>query len=134
VLRSMKLNYGAVGTEIHMRYQPGIFVPLQVSTSGDPMVAAAKAERTFLELLRKYIGQNRYVSTSEGKSFAPFIFAKEAALQGVNKSALKEAMERLLAKGTIENAPHGAPSKKMFRLYVSPAGVPTPANAIPAPC
>lgn len=138
VLSVEKLNYGRLGLEISMRWQSGVFVPMTIGPTGDPMVAAAKAERVFLDLLRKFIGQNRYVSTSEGKSYAPFIFAKEAALHGVNKSALKEAMERLLAKGTVENAPHGAPSKKMYRLYVSPdgvpAGVPTPANAMPAAC
>jgi len=119
VLSVEKLNYGRVGLEISMRWQAGVFVPVSIGPNGDPMVAAAKAERVFVELLRKYIAQNRYVSTSEGKSSAPFIFAKEAAVQGISKSALKDAMERLLAKGTIENAPHGAPSKKMFRLYVS---------------
>ncbi len=102
-----------------MRWQSGVFVPVSVGPTGDPMVAAAKAERVFLELLRKYIAQNRYVSISNGKSSAPFIFAKEAAVQGVSKHALTEAMECLLKKGTIENAPHGAPSKKMFRLYVN---------------
>lgn len=125
VLRSMKSNYGRIGDEIVVRWQRGIFAPdAVVSVGGDPVSVAAKAERVFVELLRKYIAQNRYVSVSEGKSSAPFIFAKDAALQGVNKKELKAAMERLLVRGVIENAPYGAPSKKMFRLYVS-ADAPT---------
>jgi RecA-family ATPase len=117
VLRVMKSNYGRVGAEIRMRYQRGVFVPEAVS-GGDPLAIQVKAERVFLQLLAKYAGQNRYVSTSEGKSYAPFIFASDAAKEGVNKAALKAAMERLLEKGTIENAPYGAPSKKQFRLYI----------------
>jgi RecA-family ATPase len=124
-----KLNYGRVGLEIPMRWQSGVLVPMSVGPTGDPMVAAAKADRVFVELLRKYMGQNQYVSMSTGKSFAPFIFAKDAAVQGVNKAALTEAMKRLVDAGTIENAPHGAASKKMFRLYVAPTSLPTPANA-----
>ena len=57
------------------------------------------------------------MSTSEGKSYAPFVFKDDAAKHGVNKATLKAAMERLLEKGTIENRPFGAPSKKQFRLY-----------------
>jgi RecA-family ATPase len=119
VLRSMKSNYGRVGDEINMRWQRGMFAPDRLTAGGDPMVAAARAERVFTELLKKYIGQNRYVSTSEGKSYAPFIFRSDAAKEGVTKKELQIAMEQLLAKGTIENAPHGAPSKKMYRLYVN---------------
>ena len=86
------------------------------NSGGDPLATAAEAERVFIDLLKKYIGQNRYVSTSLGKSYAPAIFATDAAKEGVNKGALKAAMERLLEKGAIENAPHGSPSKKQFRL------------------
>src|SRR5258708_23701028 len=43
------------------RSQAGVFVPVSIGPTGDPMVAAAKAERVFVELLRKYIAQNRYV-------------------------------------------------------------------------
>jgi RecA-family ATPase len=131
VLRSMKSNYGRVGDEIVVRYRSGVFAPDHVTAgSGDPMATSAKADRVFLELLRKYLDQNRHVSTSEGKSYAPFIFQRDAALQGVSKRALKDAMERLLASGKIENAPHGAPSKKMYRLYVAAA---SPANALLTP-
>jgi RecA-family ATPase len=119
VLRSMKMNYGAVGNEIHMRYRQGVFVPVTTSMGGgDPLVASAKADKVFIELLTKYAAQNRYVSISEGKSYAPHVFKADAAKEGVNKVALKAAMERLLEKGAIENAPHGAPSKKQFRLFV----------------
>jgi RecA-family ATPase len=128
VLRSMKMNYGSVGAEIRMRWRAGIFVPeADGHAGGDPIVTAAKAERVFIELLVKFAQQNRYVSVSEGKSYAPFVFASEAAKHGISKRALKEAMERLIDRNRIENASYGAPSKKMFRLYV--IDLPTPANA-----
>jgi len=109
---------GPDGTEIRIRYREGVLAPDGTSTSGDPLVKAAKAEKVFIELLAKYSGQNAYVSQREGKSYAPYVFAKDAAVEGVNKTALKAAMERLLEKGVIENAPYGAPSKNQFRLYV----------------
>lgn len=119
VLSVMKANYGPQDGEIPLRWVDGCYIvdTPRMMSSGDPLVSSAKAERVFLELLAKYIGQNRYVSPSEGKSYAPFIFAKDAAAEGVNKAALKAAMERLLADGRIENAPYGAPSKKQFKLY-----------------
>jgi RecA-family ATPase len=121
VLSVMKANYGPQDGEIPLRYVQGCYMvdTTRLTGGGDPLATAAKAERVFLELLKKYIGQNRHVSTSEGKSYAPFVFAADAAKEGVNKAALKAAMERLLDAKKIENAPHGAPSKKMFRLYVN---------------
>jgi RecA-family ATPase len=131
-LSLMKSNYSQKGTEITLRYRAGMFVPQ--STGADPVMASYKVDRLFLELLAKYIGQNRYVSVSEGKSYAPAVFASEGAKQGVSKAALKESMHRLIDSGQIENAPHGAPSKKQYRLFPTAANggngrVPTPANA-----
>ena len=123
LLQVMKANYGPQDGEIPLRYVEGCYIvdTTRLSNSGgDPLATAAKAERVFIDLLKKYIGQNRYVSTSLGKSYAPAIFATDAAKEGVNKGALKAAMERLLEKGAIENAPHGSPSKKQFRLYPKP--------------
>jgi RecA-family ATPase len=130
VLSVGKSNYGRVGLEIRMQWRVGIFASTGGS-GGDPMVSAIKAERVFLELLAKYAAQNRHVSVSEGKSYAPFVFRNDAAREGVSKHALKEAMERLINLKKIENAPYGAPSKKMFRLYV--IDLPTPANGMPTP-
>ncbi len=152
VLSVMKANYGPQDGEIPLRYVEGCYMLDTTRLSnggGDPMIANAKAKKVFLDLLKTFIGQNRYVSVSEGKSYAPAVFASEAAKQGVNKPALKAAMERLLDSGKIENAPHGAPSKKQYRLFPAtgndlptPAngmltacqrGVPTPANGLPTP-
>ena len=138
VLSVMKANYGPQDGEIPLRYVEGCYMldTTRLSANGaDPIAMAAKADRVFLDLLKSFIGQNRYVSVSEGKSYAPHVFAADAARQGVNKTALKAAMERLLEKGAIENAPYGAPSKKMYRLYPvekEPASdLPTPANGVP---
>jgi RecA-family ATPase len=121
VLSVKKANYGPQDGEIPLRYVDAGAYMLDTTrlanSGGDPMVADYKAEKVFLELLKKYIGQNRYVSTSEGKSYAPAVLASDAATEGVNKKQLKSAMERLLEKGKVENAPHGAPSKKQFRLF-----------------
>jgi RecA-family ATPase len=129
VLQIMKANYGPQDGEIPLRYVNGCYMldtTRLAPGGGDPIATAAKAENVFLELLNLYLGQNRYVSTSEGKSYAPSVFAAEGSKRGVGKVALKAAMDRLLAKGRIENAPWGAPSKKMYRLYPAQNG---PASA-----
>jgi hypothetical protein len=108
--------------KIELRYQNGCYrLGWHEATMGDPMAKAARADRVFLELLRKHIAQNNHVSVHErGGCYAPKIFAAEAAKQGVTRIELKEAMQRLIDSNKIENAPFGAVSRKQYRLYVNP--------------
>lgn len=118
VLQIGKSNYGRVGLEIPMRWRNGVFVPL-AATEGDPIATAARADRVFLDLLSRYENQDRQVSVSPGHNYAPTLFADEARAQGVNKRALKEAMERLLDSGRIHVDKVGPPSRQTKRLVVS---------------
>jgi hypothetical protein len=121
VLRTKKLNYGPQGGEIELRYQNGCYRLGFQESMGDPMAKAARADRVFLELLRKHLKQNNHVSVQQkGSCYAPAVFAVEAAKQGVTRAELKEAMQRLIDSNTIENAPFGARSRNQFRLYVNP--------------
>jgi RecA-family ATPase len=121
VLRTKKLNYGPQGGEIELRYQNGCYALGFQESMADPLAKAARADRVFLELLRKHLKQNNHVSVQKkGSCFAPAVFAAEAAKQGVSRADLKEAMQRLIDSNTIENAPFGARSRNQFRLYVNP--------------
>jgi hypothetical protein len=116
VLQVGKLNYGRVGLEIPMRWKDGVFVPER--DSGDPMASLWKAERVFLDQLAKHKERNSYVTISHSSPlYAPRVFSFDAKKEGVTMTSLKDAMQRLLEKKRIENAPFGALSKNQFRLY-----------------
>jgi RecA-family ATPase len=119
VLRVGKSNYGRVGLEIPMRWRNGVFVADKVTTGGDPMAAAAKADRVFLELLAKARTQNIEVHVKTGRGYAPEEFKRDASQQCVSKTDLAAAMKRLLDAGKIENAPFGPPSRIRYRLQLA---------------
>jgi hypothetical protein len=50
-------------------------------SSLDQAAREAKAEEVFLDLLRSFTGQNRYVSDKTSPAYAPALFAKEARRQ-----------------------------------------------------
>jgi hypothetical protein len=72
-------------------------------------VIEARAEDVFLELLRRFTAENRYVSSSLGPTYAPALFAKEdtARKAGVNSIGLATAMRRLFEAQKIRNESHG---------------------------
>lgn len=119
VLTSMKMNYGSVGNKIEMRWRSGVFVPAYTaSAGGDPMMAIARADRVFLELLAKAREQNRNVHLSTGRGYAPNEFKRDASIQGVTHSELEGAMKRLMDTKKIENVMYGSPSRGTFRLQI----------------
>jgi RecA-family ATPase len=124
VLRSMKMNYGNVGNEIHMRWRAGVFVTESGGAVGpDPLVQGWKAERVFLDLLDKANERNTFVNTSrQANNYAHKVFATDALKQGVKKRELVDAMHRLLDGGKIENAPYGPTSRTVYRLHEPKAG------------
>jgi RecA-family ATPase len=116
ILRVQKANYARVGSEIAMRWRDGVFVPDGLTVGCDQPTKDARADKVFLELLDTFTAQNRPVSVSTGKNFAPHVFKKEASAQGVSKRELERAMERLLKSERISNVPYGALSRGTHRL------------------
>lgn len=57
------------------------------------MAATAKAERVFLNLLRMFTEQGRRVNANGGPTYAPKQFAENSDAEGLNKRALKGAMD-----------------------------------------
>lgn len=71
VLRVTKANYGPTGQELRLRWSDGCFI-LDGPTGGlEKLVAEAKVDRAFLDLLASYNAQGRDVSDSPGSNFAP---------------------------------------------------------------
>jgi archaellum biogenesis ATPase FlaH len=68
VLEVCKSNYGRIGLQIPMRWRSGAFV---ATGCGDPILAASKADRVFLELLEKSRSQNINVHVQPGRAMRP---------------------------------------------------------------
>jgi RecA-family ATPase len=117
-LEFKKNQYGPTCEAIALRYQHGLFLPLPGMSSLDQAAREAKAEEVFLELLRAFTNQNRYVSDKTSPSYAPALFAKEVAAKaaGMTSSSLAAAMRRLFTAGKIWNEPCGKPSRPQYRI------------------
>ena len=126
VLSVNKINYGPMGGEIRLRWRNGVFIVDSDATPGSVARAAseAEAETLFLKLLTIYEAQNRAVSSSPGKSYAPTTFAKDPGARGFGKTALETAMMRLFNGARIRVEQSGPPSKRRSRLV--PAKKPDP--------
>jgi RecA-family ATPase len=117
VLRGMKSNYGRTGDAIKLRWVNGVFVAEGQPTGLDRMVADAKADRLFLELLGATYQRGEWVSSAPNvRNFAPRRFAEHPQADGLGKKAFQAAMERMLHAGRIKAETYGRPSEPRFRL------------------
>src|SRR5262245_14410454 len=71
-----KNQYGAMAENIPLRWQDGMFLPIDGATF-NRAEQEVRADEVFLELLRRFSTENRYVSSSQGPTYAPALFAKE---------------------------------------------------------
>jgi RecA-family ATPase len=113
-----KNNYGPISESILLRYQDGMFLPVQGTTTLDRMAQEQEAEHIFLDLLRRFTAQNRNASEKHGPSYAPAHFAKEeeAKRAGLKSKDLEAAMRRLFTADKIWNEPYGPPSRRNYRI------------------
>ena len=119
LLRVMKANYGPAGQELRLRWRNGLFV-LDGSGGGvDRLIADAKAERVFLDLLAAFAAQGRHVSPKISNTYAPAVFEKHPNAEGVTRKAFASAMERLLTARRIRVDTIGPPSRLCSKLSIS---------------
>jgi phage/plasmid primase-like uncharacterized protein/RecA-family ATPase len=113
----MKNNYGPISERITLRYQRGLFVPIERATF-DAAARAAMAEMVFLTILRRFERQHRYVSARSGPSYAPAEFAeeREAKDAACGKKDLERAMRDLLRAEKVRQEQYGKPSNRHYRL------------------
>jgi RecA-family ATPase len=122
-LEFKKNQYGPKGEGIILRYQHGLFLPDGAISSLDQVARKAKAEEVFLDILRRFSGQDRNVSNKPtARNYAPTEFAgqKEAKEQRLRKSELEQAMWDLTSANKISLEQYGKPSKDLRRLAVKP--------------
>lgn len=117
ILRTMKANRAASGGQIVLRYDAGLFVCEQESTI-DARDAAHHAQRVFLALLEQFTKESRHVCASPGTTYAPAAFSKHPNAQGVTRSNLERAMNRLLECRRIRVEETGPPSRRRTHLVI----------------
>jgi RecA-family ATPase len=115
-----KNNYGPVSESIVLRYQNGLFLPVAGQSSLEKVALESMADDVFLDLLARFAKENRNVSASPSKTYAPSVFVKEdeARKAGLTGKQLEAAMRRLFKADKIWNEPDGPPSKKRYRVAV----------------
>jgi RecA-family ATPase len=116
----MKNQYGKKDESIVLQYANGMFRPVPGIWSLDKVAQEGKAEEVFFDLLRRLTRENRFVSHSPGRTYAPAIFQREdeAKEAGVDKKQLETAMRRLFKAGKIWTEQYGRPSRPHYRLAV----------------
>lgn len=119
VLSTKKANYGRTGGGISMTWKDGFFATHEPEGGLDRMVSSAKAERVFMELLRTFTEQGRWVNSGGGQTYAPSVFADHPNAEGISKRRFRGTMESLLARGMIRVEEHGPPSKRRHFLRVA---------------
>jgi RecA-family ATPase len=123
----MKSNYSPIAASVTLQWkgvgQAGVYVPVSSGSGGlDKVAADAKADQVFLELLRRYTEQGREVSHKAGPSYAPALFAQEAAAHKIasknkaRKEALAAAMNRLFEGKKIKTESYGRPSRPYNKI------------------
>jgi hypothetical protein len=99
-----KNQYGPAVASTFVRYQNGLFLPVDGVHTMDAAERANKADRVFIQLLLRWTEQGRKVSANPNPSnYAPTNFARQPEAEGLTAKDLTAAMERLLRDKLIEN-------------------------------
>jgi RecA-family ATPase len=121
ILETMKANYGAVGQQIRLTWEHGIFVEVG-RTSADPAhkhAAETAVDDLFLKLLAEFLAQGRDISPNpKSQHFAPLAFSKTAEGKSHRKAGFVAAMERLFQYGRIRVAKSNGPPSKQIDIIV----------------
>jgi RecA-family ATPase len=114
-----KNQYGPLGETILVRYRQGLFLPEPGMAGLDKIAREAKADRVFLDLLKRFANEGRNVGDkTTAPNFGPAVFAKEdeAKTAHLRKSDLEAAMRRLFADSKIHVENYGRPSRPASRI------------------
>jgi RecA-family ATPase len=115
-LEVMKINSGAPGEKVKLRWEDGCFVPEGSASAPQQAAAFNAADQTYLDCLDAATAQGRHVCYATGRSYAPKAFAEMPQANGLTWRAFASAQERLFAGGMIENVSYGPPSKGTKRV------------------
>jgi RecA-family ATPase len=119
-----KNQYGRLEESVALKYQNGLYLPIAGVASLDRAAHEARADEVFLDLLRRFTRENRFVGSAKSVIYAPSVFSKEdeAKRAGVTAKALEGAMARHFKSGKVWNDNHGRPSRPRFHLTLKNDG------------
>jgi RecA-family ATPase/DNA polymerase I-like protein with 3'-5' exonuclease and polymerase domains len=112
-----KNQYGPPSTTCYVRYENGLFLPVEGMELG-AAERAAKAEELFVMLLKRFTEQCRSVNHLFGRNYAPTLFAEHPDAKGITKPEFAQAMQRLLDAKIIAVKQWGKPSRPIYFLAV----------------
>ena len=105
-----------------LRYRDGLFLPEKSNVSGlDKLAREAKADETFLDLLKRIADEGRNLSHNpSSRTFAATVFANEteANKHQLRKADLEAAMRRLFEAKKIYVENYGRPSRPYSRIAI----------------
>jgi RecA-family ATPase len=119
-----KNQFGPMSANIVLRYRNGLFLPERGASGLDKIAREAKADETFLDLLKRFAGEGRNVSHHPtSKTYAPTAFAKEteAKKHQLRKADFEDAMRRLFEAKKIHVEDYGRPSRPHTRITIRDA-------------
>lgn len=119
-----KNQFGPMSASIVLRYRNGLFLPEHSISGLDKIARDAKADETFLDLLKRFAGEGRNVSHNPNShTNAPAAFAKEAIAKKLQlqKADFEAAMRRLFEAKKIHVEDYGRPSRPYTRITIRDA-------------
>ena len=127
VLSHKKNNYGAQADDLRLRWDRGVYMP--VGGGGgfvdaiDKRTREQEVDAAFLTAMDEAAAAGLALSVSKmTAAYAPKTLKTFPSAKGYRIGDLTGAMDRLLARGAIVNAPYGSPSRAKSKLVRS-AGV-----------
>lgn len=123
-LQFLKNQYGPRGESIVLRYQNGLFLPERGTTDLDKLARKEKAQEVFLDLLRRFDGENRNVCDKPtSPNYAPTTFEKEdeARKHRLTRDELKQTMLDLFKAGRIINFNYGRSDRQTSKIILKSA-------------
>jgi RecA-family ATPase len=128
LLKLMKSNYAAIGEEIALRWQNGVFVLDQGGDSGAMALANRAVDHVFMALFAKLKAQGQTLSPNTGKAYAPNKISQHPDGKGYTSRVMAEAMQRLLDAGALKIVTTGPDSRRRTTLEFGSS------NDLPTPC
>lgn len=124
ILSTKKSNYSRLGENMELIYKNGLFVPYSASNGSfvdnlDKKNKEQHIEDCFLKGMDAIDAQGRNLSSSRNSgNYAPKLLMSNSCCNGLRKTVLEKAMNRLFDQGKIRDEPYGRgknPSKKIVR-------------------
>jgi RecA-family ATPase len=111
-LAFMKNNYGPETESIVLKYEYGLYIPVEGATV-DEATKQQRAEEIYLEVLLLLIAQNQHPGPKKkGSNYAPRMISEHPKAKGFSLRDMETAQQRLLDDGRIRIVTEGFKSKK----------------------